>query len=150
MSFCEAAQSTSTIGEDACKPGLQALQPRDKRKISVGNPRRLTGSVNLDAELRAAYPDANRWDYGIGINDHAVWGEIHPASTSEVKTVIEKLKWLKNWIKDSDFEQITPQNGYYWLATGGVHITKNSPQLRNLSKHGLSVPRKWLDLDRIA
>src|SRR5437870_6011358 len=54
------------------------------------------------AGLLAARPDDNRWDYGIGVkneSEHVVWVEIHPASSNHVHEGIDKLNWLRSWLR---------------------------------------------------
>jgi len=78
----------------------------------------------------------------------AVWIEVHPASTSEVTTLLNKLRWLKTWLKERApaLYKLTASQSYYWLATRGVHIRQGSPQARQLRLAGLSLPRKRVTL----
>lgn len=106
---------------------------------------RILGSVRLDGII----PDA-RWDYGIGLQSadsaFAIWVEVHHASTGEVGTVIQKLQWLKQWLSQNapQLKSLTPPDGFYWLSTNGVNITRNSPQARRLAEAGLKMPRNVL------
>ncbi|WP_448338275.1 hypothetical protein [Chloroflexus aurantiacus] len=135
--------------EHAFQPGLQALGT-NSRVVHCDNTRRITGSVDLDTALRVVYPNDYRWDYGVGVQskqgEKAVWIEVHPASTSEVETVLCKLSWLKSWLRDRgslELRQMTSPNAFYWVATaGGVHISQNSPQARRLAQSGLRFPCK--------
>ncbi len=151
MTFQEAVVRTSDLGASAFRYGLQALGNNSSR-VQCANVRSLTGSVALDSALRARYPDAPRWDYGIGVKKNArhsvVWIEVHPASTRDVKVVLNKLKWLKGWLKNRApaLRDLTAVGAYYWVATGGVHIRQGSPQARMLQLAGLSLPRKQINL----
>jgi hypothetical protein len=112
----------------------------------------LAGSVNLDDALQEIYPNDARWDYGIGLvvnrsADRVVWVEVHPASTSNVKEMISKLKWLKNWLntcaprmKEMEIAQ------FRWIASGGVNVSKNSRYAKLLAQSGITFPTKHLDL----
>lgn len=101
MSFQQAVAQTADLGAYAFCYGLRALG-NDSSRVHA-SPRSLVGSVALDNALQARYPNEPRWDYGIGVKKRArvsaVWIEVHPASTSEVRTVLNKLKWLKNWLE---------------------------------------------------
>ena len=151
MSFQQAIVRTTELGAAAFRYGLQALG-NDSSRVQVARRRSLVGSVALDDVLRARYPDDPRWDYGVGLKksarESAVWIEVHPASTSEVRTVLRKLQWLKNWLKTRApaLEKLTGVRSYFWVATRGVHIRQGSPQARLLQLAGLSLPRNRVNL----
>ena len=104
MTFQQAVVQTTDLGASAFRYGLHALG-NDSSKVQFASTRSLVGSVALDNALQARYPNDPRWDYGIGLKksarESAVWIEVHPASTSEVTTVLNKLRWLKNWLKNA-------------------------------------------------
>lgn len=143
--FAQAVHNTPSLGQDAYHPGLRALGSNSS-KVRLGKCDAL-GSIYLEESILSA-----RWDYGIGIKKdkkiEAVWVEVHPAYTSEVDRVIEKLRWLKDWLRQQapDLWALTPSNAYYWVATNGVHITRDSPQARSLAQAGLTMPRRVLEL----
>ena len=151
MTFQEAVVRTTDLGASAFRYGLQALG-NDRSRVQVASVRSLVGGVALDSVLRARYPDDPRWDYGIGLKKSArvfaVWVEVHPASTSDVKTVLNKLNWLKGWLENHApaLRSLTKAGSYYWIATGGVHIRQGSPQARQMQSAGLSLPRKHITL----
>lgn len=134
------------------REGLQALAGLDRERIACKNPRKLAGSLYLDEALAETQPNDPRWDYGIALRgkqtDDVVWVEVHPASSSNVKEVIAKLRWLKQWLRDSgkDLAQMTRKDGYHWVASGAVAIPKNSKQARQLAAAGLAYPRQRLSL----
>ena len=72
---------------------------------------------------------------------------MHPCSTSDVGTVIKKVKWLKSWLKTKapDIEVLKPKEkpAYHWIATGGVGITKGSKYERMLALNNIQVARLW-------
>ncbi len=119
--------------------GLRALG-KYSSKVHTGDCQVL-GSLYLEK----AIPDA-RWDYGIGLGlEHRVfviWVEVHRADTGEVDKVIEKLKWLKAWLRNEapELYQMTPENAFYWVSANGVDITSNSAQARRLFSAGLTMP----------
>lgn len=151
MTFQQAVVQTTDLGTSAFRYGLQALG-NDSSKVQFASTRSLVGSVALDNALQARYPNDPRWDYGIGLKksarQSAVWIEVHPASTSEVATLLNKFRWLKTWLKERApaLHKLTASQSYYWVATRGVHIRQGSPQARQLQLAGLSLPRKRVTL----
>jgi len=173
MTFKQAVESTSGVAAHY-QPGLRALSKRDAARIRCRHPRRLTGSIHVDDALRTAQPQANRWDYGIGIrrganevavwvevhpllgqhviagraNEVAVWVEVHPASSANVADVLDKLRWLRTWLKEEavDLQALT-QDDFHWVSTDGtIAITPNSRQAKQLASEGLRGPVRVLNL----
>jgi hypothetical protein len=146
MSFKNAVEATPTV-KDAYRPGLQALRRTDRAHVECADPRRITGSIDLDEALKADRPDDHRWDYGIGLRDgqgkaqdRVFWLEIHPASASRhVDDVIDKATWLRAWLNSDAPSLAKLPRQYIWVATGKVAISPNSPKLRQLAKSGLQV-----------
>ena len=138
----------------ACADGLRALERKDRGRVECKDPRQLAGSVNLDEALRPADPDGHRWDYGIGIKrdagkEEVFWVEVHPASTSNVQEVLDKLAWLKKWLREKApaLQRITAAEGYVWIASGKVDILARSQEARLLFRTGLGLPRKLLRIE---
>jgi len=104
--------------------------------------------MNLDEALTKVYPDQPRWDYGVGIKktrttDRAIWAEVHPATAGEVKAVIAKLQWLKNWLQNCspDLMVLTDRAvPYLWIASGKVSFQRSSRQARELAAAGIAFP----------
>jgi hypothetical protein len=149
MNFRTAVARTSSLGADRYHPGLQALG-RYSDKVRCRRDRDcFTGSVDLNE----VFPNSP-WDYGIGflegMQEVALWIEPHPAYTSEVAIFLKKLTWLKDWLRAEATElwKLTQKSSepYRWLATGGVHIAKNSHQARRLQEAGVSFPREVIEL----
>ena len=65
MTFKQAVEKTELL-DGAYRPGLQVLRAEDKPHIHPEDPRRLTGSIDLDSACQRADPHGNRWDFGIG------------------------------------------------------------------------------------
>lgn len=155
LTFRQAVEQCPELGDSAWQPGLQALG-QDSHHIRCADTRRLTGSVFLDEALKEQYPDAPRWDYGIGWRksreEVAIWVEVHPAHTSEVEAVLRKLQWLKGWLATSApaLNAITQhdERSFRWIATDRVSIPRNSPQARRLSQSGLRYPVRILQLEQ--
>ena len=161
MTFREAVEACDEPVASACQNGKQALKGEHRSLIDTDDPSRFMGSVDLDAALQheQGYGDAARWDYGIGFlesedRETAIWVEVHPANTGQVTAFLNKLQWLKRWLREHapSLRALTRirdgKQPYYWVATSkGVHISKNSPQARRLAAAGISMPRRRLDLE---
>jgi hypothetical protein len=76
MGFQHDVEATPGL-QDACRPGLQAVQAADRRRMTARPPRKLAGSVNLDSQLEDRFRKANRWDYVVAWNaasgDDGAW-----------------------------------------------------------------------------
>lgn len=151
MTFAEAVDLTSSI-RGHLKAGLKALKSSDKDRVS-GSGRLLSGSVDIDAALRDEFPNAARWDYGIGIKAHSddfvAWLEVHPASSHHVDEVISKLLWLKGWLQTCAVELDRLPRRFYWVATGAVSFDRASPQAKRIAQAGLRFPAKHINLDAL-
>jgi len=137
LTFKEAVESTLDIAT-GYKIGLIALG-QYSNKVSVRDTRLLGGSVDIDACTAAKYPDANRWDYALAHNQKIYFVEIHPAITSEVSTMLKKLRWLKNWLNDHapEINKLKAEQPYYWVQSGKCAILKGSNQERKIAQEKL-------------
>jgi hypothetical protein len=147
MAFRKAVISTEELS-DAYRLGLHALAGADRNRLECAQPRRLTGSVNLEASLRDRHPNEPIWDYGIGLrtgnrNECAIWIEVHPASSGHVEALVKKVKWLKGWLQTSApaLNGMTRGTaGFVWIASGRVLFQRSSRQARELAAAGVSFP----------
>ncbi len=143
MSFKKAVRQTPHL-ENHWMPGLQALRAQDRPHINPSNPHDLRGSVDVDNALRPQQPNANRWDFAIGYRhtnrgnrDCIYWVEIHTASDKEVKVVLAKLAWLKQWLDNGGQALREFERDFVWVSSGATHFTSSSPQSKQLSQSGL-------------
>jgi len=142
MSFREAIASTSGL-EEAYKVGLQALRAEDKPHIDAADTRCLTGSADIDSSYRSIEPHANRWDFAIAYKhtnraaDCIYWVELHTANDSEVKVVIRKAGWLRNWLKNAGKPLANFECDIVWLSSGATSFTLASPQMKQMAQVGL-------------
>lgn len=142
MNFNEAVGDCAALSGHLRK-GLQALKAADRERITCKTPRLLAGSVDVDTALSAALPQANRWDYAIGVKlqaeaDAVIWIEVHPASsTGEVEVVLRKMQWLKEWSQSQAWGLHRLTREYVWVATGSVVLSANGPQRRRLAQAGI-------------
>ena len=144
--FQEAIKKTCDIS-NGYENGLKALG-NHSNKINAENNDFINGSVDIDKNTKSIYPNCNRWDYAISYNYEVYFIEVHPACTSEVQTVLDKLNWLKDWLKSSapEINKLKAKSfPYIWLFTKRFNILKTSSKYRILSKNGLK-PIKKLNL----
>ncbi len=142
MKFKQAVLGTADL-KGAWRAGLQALRPADKQHVKAENPSRLTGSVDVDATLKKKYANDPRWDYAIGHqlknrkDEIVYWVEVHPASDGEIKVVVAKLHWLKDWLRDKAPQLHSMRREYIWVSSGKTSFTLTSPQQKQLAVLGL-------------
>lgn len=141
MTFQAAVRAIPEI-QDAWKAGLQALRPADRQRIVARATRQLRGSVDLDSALRDAYPNAQRWDYGIAIRptksvETILWVEIHPATDGEIRTVLAKLAWIKEWLRNCAPSIDAFRREFIWISSGNTSFTQRSPQAKRMAQAGL-------------
>lgn len=140
MSFQSAIENTPVL-KAAYQKGLQALGS-NRSKIKPGNSKQCEGSVDIDTTLVAAYPNDCRWDYALGYNGITYFVEVHSAKTDEVKTVIKKLDWLKDFLIQEAPELNQEPKQFHWIASSGNHILPNSSQSRKLAQSGLKISKE--------
>jgi hypothetical protein len=142
VSFKRAVARTPNL-QNAWQPGLQALRARDRQHIQPENPRRLRGSADIDAALRATEPRASRWDYAIGYQhtnrreEYIYWVETHTGSDEQIKIVLEKLEWLKNWLRHDGQPLAAFKRDFIWISSGHTLFTTGSAQVKMLAQQGL-------------
>lgn len=139
--FQKAVEGTPDIST-AYRSGLQALKRSDRGAFDVADTRLLDGSVDIDTAVQEKYPNENRWDYAIGYSGKVCYVEVHPAYTSEVSVVENKLRWLKIWLKENAplldaIPKATP--AFVWAQTGKGAILPRSSQARKLATMGIAV-----------
>lgn len=133
--FKSAVKETPDIA-DSYKAGIGAIKGSDRDKIKFTDNRLVGGSVEIDEEYHRKHPQdkSNRWDYVISYNKKTLYIEIHPVSPGEAKVVINKLEWLKKWLKESapKLDKIDKHNpAYYWVATkAGFNLLKTSKEYK--------------------
>lgn len=130
------------------KEGIQAVEGRYRNKFVVPDPRKLTGSLDIDSATKEKYIDENRWDYAIEYDSETFFVEIHSASTSDVDDVIQKLNWLKKWLNEQapKINALQPKNkkAFYWLFTNRFAILPTSKQYKKLSLQGIVPQAQWV------
>lgn len=127
--------------------GLGAVLSTERQKIVVPDTRSILGSLDIDASTRTKYPQDNRWDYAIEYNQEVFFIEIHPASTSDVSTVLAKLEWLKWWLKNKapEISALKSKNKqpYHWVYTKNYAILPGSKHAKQLAQKKLFPVKQW-------
>ena len=144
--FAKAVSDTVEISK-CLKNGLKALGGNSS-KVVVGEPRKLEGSVNIDDCLSKRYPSAARWDYVFGYKNKIYYVEVHKGKLSEVKKIVEKVKWLKDWRKRcaKNLDALGTSGPYYWVATGRIdQILPGSRYERMLANNQIEKPKSELN-----
>lgn len=142
MTFKAAVEKTPNL-ENAWRAGLQALRAEDKPHIEAQDTRKLTGSVDVDAALLHAEPNANRWDFGIAYQhtnrdaEVIYWVELHTASDSQVSVVIRKAQWLINWLKNEGRALAAFERDIVWVSSGATSFTPSATKLKQMSQLGM-------------
>lgn len=161
MSFKVAVEAVGEPVKSAYRPGKQALPKAHAKQVSCADERRIHGSIFLDKALEKVgeFSQEPRWDYGLGYTtpsgrEVAIWVEVHTASTDQVRAVIKKKKWLRDYLVNNAERlwkmtppESSPLDPYVWVASNGVHINQNSSQARLLAASGISWPKRSLMLD---
>jgi len=127
--------------------GLGAVHGNERQKIVVPDTRCILGSLDIDASTLTKYPQENRWDYAIEYNQEVFFIEIHPASTSDVSTVLAKLDWLKGWLKNKapNISALKPKDKqpYHWVYTNKNAILPGSKYAKQLAQKNLFPVKQW-------
>jgi hypothetical protein len=138
VAFKEAVEQTPHL-QDAWKSGLGALRRRDKPHVVAEDTRLLTGSAYVDKALETVEPHAHRWDYAIGYrhtnlqDEWLYWVEIHTASDGEIGVVLEKLRWLQDWLLRDGRRLNQFAREFVWISSGPTMFTRTSPQQRRFA-----------------
>jgi hypothetical protein len=119
--------------------GLKAFG-KYSTKIELSDTTKCEGSVEIDECIKHIYPQENRWDYVFSYKGNVYFVEVHSADTSEVKVVLKKLQWLKDWLncKAPELDKLKAKSKTFtWIMTNGNHILAKSSQSRELAQKGL-------------
>lgn len=148
--FRKAVKACSDL---ALRDGLQAVSATGREKIRPENTRSVTGSVDIDEDLRAQFPEDNRWDYAVGYRssdgqEKAWFIEVHPAETSEISCVVRKARFLRTWAQHfaPDLWNMTIPRQIHWVASGRCDIRLNDSYRRQLALAGVGSPKQRLVL----
>lgn len=135
--------------------GLGALRAQDRPHIAAEDPRLLQGSADVDSALQAHEPEAHRWDFAIGHRrtnrkrDCVYWVEIHTANDKAVGVVLDKLRWLRNWLEGDGKLLNQFERDFIWLSSGATTFTLSAPKLKQFALLGLQHRGRVLRIPRL-
>lgn len=142
MSFKKDVKKTPNL-KTAWRAGLGALRAQDRPHVVAEDTRQLKGSVDVDAALQHREPNAHRWDFAIGYRhtnrarECVYWVEIHTASDREVNVVLNKLRWLREWLAGDGRLLARFERDFIWVSSGATSFTLGAPQLKQFAQLGL-------------
>jgi len=142
VTFRQAVEQTPNL-ENSWRAGLQALRAEDKPRVVPEDPRKLTGSADVDTALRRAQPNANRWDFAIGYQhanrtkEFIYWIETHTGSDSQISKVLGKLDWLYGWLRGDGRRLAVFEREIVWIASGPTSFTQRATQVKILATKGI-------------
>lgn len=143
--FKEAIMATPDV-TGCWKSGLAALGD-DSKKVIIPKDVRVDGSLDIDGSTVHLYPSDSRWDYAVCCAGKVYYIEVHSAITSEVWTVIKKLRWLKSWLA-SNAPEIVKLTDYsispfYWVQSSNCQIPHHMPQYKMAVDNKLRPMKEW-------
>ena len=96
-------------------------------------------SLNLDAALLASHPQANRWDYLLGLDEPAVMIglEPHSAKDDEVQTVLKKRQAAIQHLAPHLLRADRKVKEWFWVASGTVKFAPSGKALFRLNQGGV-------------
>lgn len=137
--FQLAVECTEDVSKGFCV-GKKAIKNSDRNKVNASDSRKLQGSLDIDSQVKIIYPQSPRWDYALSYNDIIYYIEIHPAETSEIDTIVNKVKWLKEWLKTKApaiNKLPKAEYPYIWVQSGRFAILPTSKDKMKLSAAGV-------------
>lgn len=142
--FQVAIENTEEVQNGFCV-GKQALKSVDRNKVVAACQDKLQGSLDIDSQVRELYPNEPRWDYALSYDDRIYFFEVHPAETSEVDRVVNKVKWLKRWLKihAPEIDRLPKaEHPYTWVQSGRYAILPTAKEKMKLSVAGIATANK--------
>lgn len=137
--FQLAVECTEEVKNGYCV-GKKAIKNIDRNKVNADDNRKLQGSIDIDSQVKALYPQSPRWDYALSYDDKIYYFEIHPAETSEIDKVVNKVKWLKEWLKTKApiiNKLQKAEYPYIWVQSGRFAILPTAKEKMKLSAAGI-------------
>jgi hypothetical protein len=128
--------------------GMGAFLRRDRRLITEGERAKIGDSLDLDAALEAAFPNANRWDYIFSVADAGklLALEPHHATDSEISVVIAKKTHAAQELRGHLHAQHKVSE-WLWVSHGRTSFSKMERATRRLAQAGIRyVGRSLADL----
>ena len=122
----------------AVEEGMGACLARDRGLIAVGERVRIGDSLDLDGALRAAFPNANRWDYIFSVSDAGklVGLEPHRARDSEVSVVIAKKRHAAEQMR-THLQERHRVSEWLWVSHGRTSFSRMERASKSLAQAGI-------------
>ena len=125
--------------------GKQAINSKDRSKVYAADNDKLQGSIDIDSQVKELYPTEPRWDNALSYDDKICFFEVHPAETSEVEKVVNKIKWLKSWLetKATEINKLPKsEHPFIWVQSGRYAIWPTAKEKKKLSASGIKTVNK--------
>lgn len=153
MIFKDAVEATPHLA-GKWKSGLQALRAEDRSHVQPNDPRKLRGSVDVDTALKRVpeHAYAHRWDFAIGFQhtnrtgEFVYWVETHTGSDSQISVMLDKLKWLQDWLAGDGKPLAGFECDFIWAPSGSTSFTKGARQVKALAGKGLTYTGSGLEI----
>jgi hypothetical protein len=142
MKFRQAVNETPDLS-GAWQAGLQALKEIDRNRVNAVESRRLKGSVDVESRLQALHPGERQWDYAVGFDpagfqgEVIYWIEVHPANDGEINVMLEKLQFLRRWLREHGQSLDSLPRAFIWVSSGKTSFTLTAPQQKRFALLGL-------------
>ena len=99
----------------------------------------------MDTALKRVpeHAEAHRWDFAIGFQhtnrarEFVYWVETHTGSDNQVGVMLDKLKWLKEWLAADGKSLAEFECDFIWAPSGATSFTKGARQVKILAGKGL-------------
>ncbi len=121
------------------RDGIGAVKGADHQHFDSSIRADFSDSLDLDAALRSAHPEENRWDYLLGYtpSDEIIAVEPHSAQQGEISTIIKKRSHARQQLKPHlrDGARVSK---WLWVASGQVQFADTEKARRQLDQNGIS------------
>ena len=145
LTFKQAIGQTHEV-KKCFQKGLRAFG-KDSAKIELADQAKCGGSLFIDDCLKKQklYSNENRWDYALEYETEVYFVEVHSANTCEVRKVLKKLQWLKDWLqqKAPEISKLkAKKQPYYWIQSNDFDIPSTARQYREAAQASiLPIPK---------
>ena len=142
--FQVAIENTEDVKNGFCV-GKQAIKSIDRSKVVAADNDKLQGSLDIDSQVKTLYPNEPRWDYALSYDEKLFFFEVHPAETSDIDKVVNKVNWLKYWLK-TQAPKINrlpkAEHPYTWVQSGRFALLPTARQKMKLSVSGITTANR--------
>ena len=120
------------------KDGLNAMKGKDRALLAQAVRPGFADSLDVDAALKAAYSQDNRWDYllGHGSSAQIIALEPHSAKQDEISTVIKKRQAARDQLK-GHLKASAKIAKWLWVASGKNQFANTEKTVIRLSQEGI-------------